>query len=81
MYNCFKEFFVGPKIITLNAGEEYITLQSLLKITGTISTGGMVKSYLAETVVLVNGERENRRGRKLCSGDEIRLPSGVFVIK
>ena len=81
MYNCFKEFFVGPKIITLNAGEEYITLQSLLKITATISTGGMVKSYLAETVVLVNGERENRRGRKLYAGDEIQLPNAVFVIK
>ena len=72
---------MGPKIITLNAGEEYITLQSLLKITATISTGGMVKQYLAETVVLVNGERENRRGRKLYSGDEIRVPNAVFVIK
>ena len=72
---------MGQKIITLNAGEEYITLQSLLKITATISTGGMVKSYLAETVVLVNGERENRRGRKLYSGDEIRVPNAVFVIK
>ncbi len=72
---------MGPKIITLNAGEEYITLQSLLKIVGVISTGGMVKSYLAENTVLVNGERENRRGRKLYSGDEIRVPSAVFVIK
>ena len=72
---------MGPKIITLNAGEEYITLQSLLKITGTISTGGMVKEYLNETTVLVNGERENRRGRKLYSGDEVRLPECVFIVK
>lgn len=72
---------MGPKIIKLTKGEEYITLQSLLKITSIISTGGMVKAYLAENVVLVNGERENRRGRKLYSGDEITLPDAVFVIK
>ena len=81
MYNCSKEFIVGPKLIKLNPGEEYITLQSLLKIVGVVPTGGMVKIYLAETSVLVNGERENRRGRKLYSGDEIRLPNAVFVIK
>lgn len=72
---------MGPKIVNLNKDEEFITLQSLLKITGTISTGGMVKAYLAENVILVNGERENRRGRKLYSGDKITLPNAVFVIK
>ena len=81
MYNCFKEFIVGAKQINLKPGEEYITLQSLLKIAGVVPTGGMVKIYLAETSVLVNGERENRRGRKLYSGDEIKLSNAVFVIK
>ncbi len=72
---------MGPKTVSLKENEEFITLQSLLKITGTISTGGMVKAFLAENVVLVNGERENRRGRKLYSGDEIKLSNAVFVIK
>lgn len=72
---------MGPKIVSLKENEEFITLQSLLKITGTISTGGMVKSFLVKNVVLVNGERENRRGRKLYSGDEIKLSNAVFVIK
>ena len=72
---------MGPKIVSLKENEEFITLQSLLKITGTISTGGMVKAFLAKNVVLVNGKRENRRGRKLYSGDEIKLSNAVFVIK
>ena len=72
---------MGPKNINLKEGEEYITLQSLLKIAGIVPTGGMVKSFLSETAVLVNGERENRRGRKLYTGDEVRLPNKVFVIK
>ncbi len=72
---------MGPKTVSLKENEEFITLQSLLKITGTIPTGGMAKAFLAENVVLVNGERENRRGRKLYSGDEIKLLKAVFVIK
>ena len=72
---------MGAKIINLEKDEEYLTLQSLLQIVGVISTGGMAKIYLVENDVLVNGEPENRRGRKLYSGDEIRLPNGSFLIK
>ena len=72
---------MGLKTDSLKENEEFITLQSLLKITNVIATGGMAKIYLSENVVLVNGEQENRRGRKLYSGDKIELPEGVFVIK
>ena len=72
---------MGQKEVFLDKEEEYITLQSLLKIVGEIPTGGMAKVYLSETVVLVNGESENRRGRKLYRGDEIKLPNALFVIK
>ncbi|MDN4527096.1 S4 domain-containing protein YaaA [Fictibacillus fluitans] len=53
---------------------EYITLQQLLKHVDAISSGGMVKWYLEENEVLVNGERENRRGRKLYAGDKVSVP-------
>ena len=72
---------MGKKYINLDENEPYITLQSLLQIGGVISTGGMAKIYLAENEVKVNGESENRRGRKLYPGDEIRLKDQVFVIK
>lgn len=72
---------MNQKTIELNPGEEYITLQSLLKLTSIISTGGMVKQFLEENVVLVNGTPENRRGRKLYSGDEIRVLNAVFRVK
>lgn len=60
---------------------EYITLGALLKQEGIIDTGGAAKWFLAEHHVFVNGESENRRGRKLYEGDEIEL-SGIdrFVI-
>ena len=54
--------------------DEYITLGQLLKRADIISTGGEAKWYLAETVVMVNGEPEQRRGRKLRPGDLIAAP-------
>lgn len=59
---------------------EYITLGQLLKIAGVIGTGGEAKLYLAETVVQVNGEPEQRRGRKLRPGDRI-VPPGAPPIR
>jgi len=50
---------------------DYITLGQLLKLEGAAGTGGDVKRFLDETAILVNGEAENRRGRKLHSGDEV----------
>lgn len=72
---------MSKKAISLNPGEEYITLNVLLKITDIISTGGMAKVFLAENTVLVNGESENRRGRKLYRGDVIEVLNNTFVIE
>ena len=60
---------------------EYITLGQLLKMTDTISSGGMAKWFLSEHKVFVNGELEDRRGRKLRPADEVRIPEvGEFRI-
>lgn len=72
---------MSKKTVSLKPGEQYITLNVLLKITGIIDTGGMAKAFLAETPVLVNGESENRRGRKLYAGDVIEVLDDTFVVK
>jgi ribosome-associated protein len=72
---------VSVKTINLRPDEEYITLQSLLKVSNVISTGGMAKIFLEENEVRVNGELENRRGRTLYKGDRIDLENQSFVIK
>lgn len=53
--------------------DDYITLQALLKETGIIQSGGAVKGFLAENTVLVNGEDEKRRGKKLRINDRVNL--------
>ena len=71
---------MAPKSIKLRKDETFITLGVLLKITGVIDTGGQAKFFLAENTVLVNGEEENRRGRKLYHGDLIQVGKQAFSI-
>jgi len=52
---------------------EYITLGQLLKFANIINNGGEEKAFLANNSVLVNGEMENRRGRKLRPGDLVKV--------
>ena len=72
---------MSEKIIILKPDQEYITLQAVLQISDVISTGGMAKAYLAENPVEVNGEEENRRGRKLYSGDKVCVQKQTILIK
>ncbi|RRK10518.1 S4 domain-containing protein YaaA [Lactiplantibacillus garii] len=60
----------------------YITLGQLLKETAIIGSGGQAKWFLKETTVLVNGEPDDRRGRKLYPGDTIEVAdNGSFFIR
>ena len=52
---------------------EMIRLGELLKLAGVVESGGDAKVLLMTTEVLVNGELENRRGRQLRAGDEVRV--------
>ena len=60
---------------------EFITLGQMLKLSDCIDSGGPAKPFLAETEVRVNGELDNRRGRKLYRGDRVEVNGhGNFVI-
>ncbi len=61
--------------------DDFITLQSLLKTTGILPSGGAVKAFLTENTVLFNGEKEERRGKKIRLGDCVELPAQGIVIE
>lgn len=68
-----------PEKITLNT--EFITLGQFLKLADVIQSGGMAKWFLSEHEVFVNGEQDQRRGRKLRAGDKVQIAGvGEFVI-
>jgi ribosome-associated protein len=60
-----------PTDVTIRG--EMIRLGQFLKLAGVIDSGAEVKAVLASQVVLVNGEREERRGRQLHPGDVVTV--------
>ena len=52
-----------------------IRLGQLLKLAGLIDSGSEAKDLLSACEVLVNGERETRRGRQLHPGDTVLVAS------
>ena len=68
-----------PEKIKVNT--EFITLGQFLKLAEVIQTGGMAKWFLSENDIFINGEQDQRRGRKLRAGDSINIPGfGEFLI-
>ncbi len=59
---------------------DYLKLEQLLKIADIVSSGGEAKLFLQENEILVNGEEEHRRGRKLYPGDLITIDGKVYEI-
>jgi len=60
---------------------EYIKLDSFLKAVNMVGSGGEAKLLIADGLVMVNGEVELRRGRKLYPGDLVALGGKSFKIE
>ena len=60
--------------------DEYITLSQFLKIVDLVQSGGEAKSFLLSKKVIINGEVDNRRGRKLRKNDLIEIDGKVYEI-
>lgn len=59
----------------------YITLGQLLKMLDFISSGGEAKVAVRTLKILVNGEAENRRGRKLYPNDKVVINGSSYTIQ
>ena len=63
------------------ASETFVmTLGQLLKHENYVSSGGEVKHRIHEFSILVNGEPDNRRGRKLYVGDIIEIDGQIYEL-
>ena len=66
----------------MNSTEKaYITLSQFLKKTGIAATGGQAKYLVKELDIIVNGEKEDRRGKKLYSGDEVIIDGRKYIVE
>ena len=59
--------------IKIRQNEEFIKLGLALKAVGAVESGVEAKEVIQERLVLVNGEIDTRRGRKLYEGDLVEF--------
>ena len=61
--------------------EPYIKLDQFLKLQGVAQTGGEAKIRIKAEEVAVNGEIETRRGRKLRTGDRVKVSGTTYKVE
>ena len=66
---------------TINLREEFIKLGQALKAAGFVESGVEAKEVIQEGLVLVNGEVDTRRGRKLYEGDIVSFENQTIKIE
>jgi ribosome-associated protein len=62
-------------------GQPFIKLDQFLKITGLVATGGAAKLLIQSGAVMVNGQVETRRGRKLVHGDLVGTEEDELIVE
>ena len=65
----------------INLREDYIKLGQALKAAGFVEDGVEAKIEITSENVLVNGEVDTRRGRKLYDGDVVNFNGKQIQIK
>lgn len=60
--------------------DEFIRLGQALKKAGIVGSGVDAKMVILDGAVLVNGEVEQRRGRKLYPGDRVSFEGETYQV-
>jgi ribosome-associated protein len=69
----------GAKDASLKVGDRPINLTQVLKLSGSVLSGGEAKLLIAEGRVRVNGEVELRKRRQMGVGDVVQIDGGVKI--
>lgn len=69
---------MSNEIIKIKIETEFITLGQFLKFADVIDNGSMAKFFVKEHKINIDGEDENRRGRKLRGGEKIIIDDSMF---
>lgn len=66
---------------TLEIKEDFIRLDSLLKFSGEVMTGGEAKEMILDGMVLVDGEVCTMRGKKIYPEMSVKFNNKIFKVK
>ncbi len=59
---------------------EYIELGQFLKFIGKIVNGGEAKSYIFAHKITINGQREDKRGKKIYANDVVCIDNEKYRV-
>lgn len=65
---------------TIKINTDFIKLDQFLKFAGVADNGVMAKHMVLDGIIKVNGEIEERRGRKLYPGDVVEALDQTFKV-
>ena len=65
--------------MSLQIGERPINLTQVLKLSGSVLSGGEAKTLIALGRVRVNGEVEFRKRRQMIAGDVVLIDTGDTI--
>jgi len=69
------------KVREVEISKEPVELYKILKFEGLVTSGGEAKSVIAGGLVMVNGEPETRKRKKVVAGDIISFCDETIFIK
>jgi ribosome-associated protein len=71
----------GAVMRTVLINREPVELYKILKFEGLVDSGAQAKTVIADGLVLVNGEVETRKRRKMLSGDIVKFAGEELQLK
>ena len=66
---------------TVEISKQPVELYKILKFEGMVASGGEAKLVISQGLVLVNGEIETRKRKKIVSGDTIEFAQEKICIQ
>lgn len=71
---------VDPSEVKIPITTEFIKLESFLKLSNAVESGGMAKNFILNEEVTVNGEVCTMRGKKLYPGDRVDFDGCKYLV-
>ncbi len=66
---------------TVEITKEPVELYKILKFEGLVASGGEAKTVVAEGLVMLNGNIETQKRKKIVSGDKIEFNGEKLLIQ
>jgi len=79
--NCFNlGISMTNNAVVVELTQSPTELYKILKFEGLVSSGAEAKKVIADGLVLVNGEIETRKRKKIIAGDQIQFLDSILAI-